>query len=69
MKVPHANHIKIQNVTCSRDDLNFHEGIKSWREYEIVKPLSTASPMLGMIKIDTDSKIKKHQRKLAFFIY
>tara|TARA_B000000565_G_scaffold81092_1_gene58721 strand:- start:22 stop:693 length:672 start_codon:yes stop_codon:yes gene_type:complete len=69
MKVPHADPIKIQNVTCSRDGFKFSwKELKVGREYEIrVKPLSTASPMLGMIKIDTDSKIKKHQRKLAFF--
>ena len=37
-------------------------------EYEIkIKPLKTSKPMLGMIKIETDSKLKKHSRKLAFF--
>ena len=69
IKVPHTDPISIKGVTCSREGFNFSwKEIKKGREYEIrIKPLSTSSPMLGMMKIDTDSKIKKHQKKLAFF--
>ena len=38
------------------------------REYVVtVKPKSTNDVMLGAIKIETDSKIPKYQRQLAFF--
>ena len=69
IKVPYTEPIKILSVNCSRDGFECSwKELKEGREYEIrIKPLSTSSPMLGMVKIDTDSKLKKHQRKLAFF--
>ena len=68
-KVPYVDPIKITNVTCTRE--GFDVSVvkkKEGREYEIkLKPQATSKPMLGMIKIETDSKLKKHTRKLAFF--
>ena len=68
-KVPYVDPIKITNVTCTRE--GFDVSVvkkKEGREYEIkLKPQATSKPMLGMIKIETDSKLKKHARKLAFF--
>ena len=69
LKVPYSKPIRVQNVICSRDGFECSwKALKEGREYEIrIKPLSTSSPMLGMLKIDTDSELKKHKRKLAFF--
>jgi hypothetical protein len=61
--------MKITNITSTRDTVDF-----SWKEtvpgkeYEIrVKPKSTHEVALGALKIETDSKIPKYQRQLAFF--
>ena len=67
-KVPYVDPIKITNVSCTREGFDVSLVTKKGREYEIkIKPLKTSKPMLGMIKIETDSKLKKHSRKLAFF--
>ena len=68
-KVPYVDPIKITNVSCTREGFDVSVvAKKEGREYEIkIKPQKTSKPMLGMIKIETDSKLKKHSRKLAFF--
>ncbi len=69
IKVPHTDPIKIIDVSCSRDGFTV-ELIekKEGREYEILlTPSSTDAAMLGVLKIQTDCIIPKHQRKLAFF--
>jgi len=61
--------MKVINITSTRDTVEF-----SWKEtvpgkeYEIrVKPKSTHEVSLGALKVETDSKIPKYQRQLAFF--
>ena len=69
LKIPHDDPITVKGVTCSRPgfDVKLVEK-KAGREYEIeLTPKSTAVAMLGMLKIETDCTIPKHQRKLAFF--
>lgn len=61
--------MKILKLSSTREqvDYSFKE-IVPGKEYEItVKPRSTAEVMLGALKIETDSKITKYQRQLAFF--
>ena len=68
-EVPYVDPIKITSVSCTREGFDVSVvAKKEGREYEIkIKPQKTSKPMLGMIKIETDSKLKKHSRKLAFF--
>ena len=68
-KVPHVDPVKIRKISCSREGFEFDLiEKKPGREYEIkLAPKSTDSPMLGVLKIETDCAIPKHQRKLAFF--
>jgi hypothetical protein len=61
--------MKILNLTSTREqvDYSFKE-IVPGKQYEItVKPHGTSEVMLGALKIETDSKIAKYQRQLAFF--
>jgi hypothetical protein len=69
LKVPHADPIKVKSVKCSRPGFEVElVEKKEGREYEIVlTPKSTEVAMLGMLKIETDCAIPKHQRKMAFF--
>jgi hypothetical protein len=69
IKVPHADPINIKQITCSRTGFDFELVVKQrGRDYEVkLIPESTASPMLGVLKIETDCEIPKHQRQLAFF--
>jgi hypothetical protein len=61
--------MNITNITSTREGVEFSwKEVQSGREYEVtVKPKSTADVMLGALKIETDSKIPKYQRQLAFF--
>lgn len=61
--------MKILNVTSTRDTVDFSwKEIIPGRQYEITaKPKSTSEVTLGAFKIETDSKIPKYQRQLAFF--
>ena len=61
--------MKITNVTATRDTVEFSwKEIVPGREYRVlVKPKSTKEVSLGALKIETDSKIPKYQRQLAFF--
>ena len=61
--------MKILNVTSTRDSVDFSwKEIVPGKEYQITaKPKSTADVTLGALKIETDSKIPKYQRQLAFF--
>jgi len=61
--------MKILNITSTREqvDYSFKEIIPG-KEYEVtVKPHNTTEVILGALKIETDSKIAKFQRQLAFF--
>lgn len=61
--------MRITNVTATRDTVEFAwKEIVPGREYRVsVKPKSTKEVFLGALKIETDSKIPKYQRQLAFF--
>ena len=61
--------IKITKITSTREAVEFSfKEITPGKEYEVsVKPKTTGEVMLGALKIDTDCKIPKFQRQLAFF--
>ncbi len=61
--------MKIVNITSTRQNVEFSwKEVVPGKEYEVtLKPTSTAEVMLGALKIETDSKIAKYQRQLAFF--
>lgn len=61
--------LKIKDITSTRENVEFSwKETKPGREYEVtVKPKSTDEVMLGALRIETDSKIAKYQRQLAFF--
>lgn len=61
--------MKIVKITATRENVEFSfKEVKPGREYLVtVKPKSTAEVTLGALKIETDSKIPKYQRQLAFF--
>jgi hypothetical protein len=61
--------MKIKNVAATRENVTFEtKEITPGREYRItVKPSSTAEITVGMLKIETDSKIPKFARQMAFF--
>lgn len=61
--------MRITGVTSTRENVTFKlEEVTPGREYRItVKPKSTEEVLMGALKIETDSKIAKYQRQLAFF--
>lgn len=61
--------MKIVKLSSTREKVEFSfKEVKPGREYEVtIKPTTTAEVMLGALKIETDSKIPKYQRQLAFF--
>ncbi|MBX7208702.1 MAG: DUF1573 domain-containing protein [Verrucomicrobiaceae bacterium] len=69
VKVVGKDPMKIVNVSSTRDGVEFTwKEVKPGREYTVtVKPASTNSVFLGALKIETDSKIPKYQRQLAYF--
>lgn len=62
--------MEVLRVTSMREgavDLSWKE-VKAGREYLVtVKPKATTDVILGGVKIETDSKIPKFQRQIAFF--
>lgn len=61
--------MSIKTITSTRENVEFGwKEIVPGREYELtVKPKNTAEVMLGALRIETDSKIPKYQRQMAFF--
>lgn len=61
--------MRITGVTSTRENVAFQwEAVTEGREYRLkVKPNSTEEVLMGALKIETDSKIPKYQRQLAFF--
>ncbi len=61
--------IQVTNVTCSREGFRYKvETIEEGRKYRLIlEPESTESPLLGVLRIETDCEILKHQRYMAFF--
>ena len=69
VKILGKDPMKITNVTATRDTVEFNwTEIKPGREYRVtVTPKTTKEVFLGALKIETDSKIPKYQRQLAYF--
>ncbi|MBL9129586.1 MAG: DUF1573 domain-containing protein [Verrucomicrobiaceae bacterium] len=61
--------MKLLKITATRENVDYSfKEVKPGREYLVtVKPKSTSEVTLGALKIETDSKIPKYQRQLAFF--
>jgi hypothetical protein len=61
--------MKIKSVAATRENVTFEtKEITPGREYRItVKPSKTDEITVGMLKIETDSKIPKFARQMAFF--
>ncbi len=64
-----ATPMKIISITSVSDQVSFTwREITPGREYEItIKPTSTAEILFGALKIETNSKIPKYVRQLAYF--
>ncbi|MFZ4764799.1 MAG: DUF1573 domain-containing protein [Roseimicrobium sp.] len=61
--------LHITNISATRENVTFEKKeIVPGREYRIsVKPASTADVTIGALKIETDSKVPKYSRQMAFF--
>jgi hypothetical protein len=69
VKFDKAHPMKITQITATRENVHFsHKEIVPNHEYEItVKPTSTKDITIGALKVETDSKIAKYARQMAFF--
>ena len=67
--VNHEDPIKILAVKSSRDNVTVTtKEVKPGREYILIlTPKTTEKVQLGMLTIETDCKMTKHQKKMAFF--
>lgn len=61
--------MKLLKLTSTRENVDFSwKEVKPGREYLIsIKPKTTKEVTLGALKIETESKVPKFQRHLAFF--
>lgn len=68
VKITGPNPMKITTITATKPHIDFSwKEIVPGREYRVfVKPHSTSEVSLAALKIETDSKIPKYQRQLAF---
>ena len=69
VKMTGTEPMKITNITSTRESMGFaYKEVKPGREYLVtLTPKSTADILIGALKLETDSKIPKYQRQLAFF--
>lgn len=69
MKILGDEPMNIKKVTASRENVTFDvKEVKAGREYRItIKPQSTTEVTVGLLSIQTDSKIPKFARQMAFF--
>lgn len=69
VKINGPDPMKVTNVSSTRETFGAEvKEVKPGREYRlIVKPKVTDSIVIGALKIETDSKIPKYQRQMAFF--
>ena len=69
VKINGPDPMKVTNVTSTRETFGAEvKEVTPGREYRlIVKPKVTDSIVIGALKIETDSKIPKYQRQMAFF--
>lgn len=69
VKMTGPDPMKITKITSTRENVEFKlKEVKAGREYTVsVTPKKTDDVMIGALKLETDSKIPKYQRQLAFF--
>ena len=61
--------VRVTEVSVSRDNFDYElVTVKEGAEYEIrLTPKTTGILALGVLRINTDYRVPKHSRKLAFF--
>ena len=61
--------IAVTGLVSSRENMNAEvKEVKKGREYEItLTPKTTAEPMLGVLRVETDAPYARYQKKLLFF--
>lgn len=64
-----AKPLNITKIETTRPQFTFEkEVVEEGRHYRItLKPTSTEEPIMGALKLTTDSEIEKYQRAMAFF--
>ena len=69
VKITGAEPMNITQITSTRETVQFAwKTVTPGREYQVtVTPKSTADVVIGALKIETDSKVPKYARQLAFF--
>ena len=69
VKMTGKDPMKLLTVTSTRENMGYSfKEVKPGREYVVtLTPKSTTDIMIGALKLETDSKIAKYQRQLAFF--
>ena len=69
VKISGPDPMKITKVSSTRESFGAEvKEVTPGREYRlIVKPTNTESIIVGGLKIETDSKIPKYQRQMAYF--
>lgn len=69
VKMTGTDPMKLTNISSTRESMGFaFKEVKPGREYVVtLTPKSTADILIGALKLETDSKIPKYQRQLAFF--
>ena len=69
VKMTGPDPMKITNITSTRENVEYSiKEVKEGREFVIsVRPKKTDDVIIGALKLETDSKIPKYQRQMAFF--
>jgi hypothetical protein len=69
IKMVGADPTRISKVTPTRENVRYElKEVTPGREYRfIVTPTTTADVTIGAFKIETDSKIPKYSRQMAYF--
>jgi hypothetical protein len=69
VKMTGTEPMRVLKVTATRENMSYTiKEVTPGREYVVtLTPKSTADIMMGALKLETDSKIPKYQRQLAFF--
>jgi hypothetical protein len=69
VKMTGKDEMKLVNITSTRENMIFSfKEVKPGREYVVtLTPKTTNDVMIGALKLETDSKVPKYQRQLAFF--
>jgi Protein of unknown function (DUF1573) len=61
--------IAVTGIVSSRDGMNAEvKEVKKGREYTVtLTPRTTAEPMLGFVRVETDAPYARHKKRLLFF--